>query len=341
MGELQLTIIKKALVIILLILGIFGFSKCSKDYTVVDYDNILTPYSIDVPYRFPPMPLNPENPLTKEGIALGRMLYYDSIVDKHQARSCASCHVQQASFTTFSSNALQHINLAWHKNWLWKGEVVGSVEDVMHFEVDDFFDMNINNINNDKTYQKLFKKVFGVDYITEKEVSFALAQYIRTMISSNSKWDKYLRKESGLTTSELNGMALFFSEKGDCFHCHGTQLFTDNLFHNTGLDADPDNGRMDITGNPIDKGAFKTPTLRNIEYTAPYMHDGRFTTLEEVVDFYSEGLENNPTIDPLMKQIHQGGVRLKPQEKADLIAFLKTLSDTDYLNNPAFSNPFK
>ena len=328
---------KKAIIILGLIVSIFFLSKCTKDYIVVD--NSLTPYTIETPYRFPDMPLNPDNPLTEEGIALGRKLYYDSILDKNQARSCASCHIQASAFTTFQSNAQQHINLGWHKNWLWKGEVTGSVEEIMHFEVADFFQTNVENLNNDSEYPRLFKKVFGVDRITEKEASYALAQFVRTMISSDSKWDRYLKSEIGLTPSELRGLDIFLTEKGDCFHCHGTQLFTDNQFHNTGLDANPEPGRMEVTDNPLDKGAFKTPTLRNIEYTAPYMHDGRFNTLEEVIDFYSEGIVYNPTIDPLMKQVHQGGVRLTPTEKQDLLAFLKTLSDTTFIKNSRLSAP--
>jgi cytochrome c peroxidase len=136
-------------------------------------------------------------------------------------------------------------------------------------------------------------------------------------------------------------LEIFNTERGDCFHCHGGILFTDNMFHNTGLDAEPgDKGLSAVTGDPLDRGRFKTPTLRNIEVTAPYMHDGRFRTLEEVVDFYSEGVQNSPTIDPLMKFAHQGGVRLTAQERSDLIAFLKTLTDTTFLTNPAFGNPF-
>ena len=332
---------KKVFVLLTLILAVFILSKCTKDYVVVDAHDELTPYVIETPNRFPDMPLNPDNPLTEEGIALGRMLYYDSIVDKHSARSCASCHEQNSAFTTFSSNALPHINLGWNNKFLWNGEIEGTFEDIMHFEVADFFEANPAKLNQHDAYPALFKKVFNVDSITEKEMSYALAQFMRTQISSNSKWDKYLRSEIGLTPSELNGLGIYFSEKGDCFHCHGTQLFTDNDFHNTGLDGPVEDGRMKVTNNPLDKGKFKSPTLRNIEYTAPYMHDGRFKTLEEVIDFYSEGVVYNPTIDPLMKQVHQGGIRLKPQEKQDLIAFLKTLTDTDFLNNPALSNPFK
>jgi cytochrome c peroxidase len=160
------------------------------------------------------------------------------------------------------------------------------------------------------------------------------------LITSNSKWDKVLLGEATLTQEENNGRVLFYTEKADCFHCHGTILFTDNFYHNNGLDSLPAQGREEITGDPDDRGRFKTPTLRNIELTAPYMYDARFTTLEEVIDFYSEQVKWSPTIDPLMKKVSQGGVHLTPQEKLDLKAFLKTLTDTAFVNNPAFSNPF-
>jgi cytochrome c peroxidase len=170
----------------------------------------------------------------------------------------------------------------------------------------------------------------------------AIAQFERTIISSNSKWDKYLRGEVSLSQTEAKGFEIFFTEKGDCFHCHTTILFTDNLFHNNGLDSIfNDEGLSNITNNPNDQGKFKTPTLRNIEFTAPYMHDGRFTTLEEVIDFYSEGIVWSSTIDPLMKKVSQGGVHLNEEEKNNLIAFVKTLTDTTFVNNSDYSNPFK
>ena len=153
------------------------------------------------------------------------------------------------------------------------------------------------------------------------------------LISTDSKYDKFIKQELQLSTSELNGYAIFNSEKGDCFHCHGTQMFMDNLFHNNGLDTEPflDNGRAIVTGDMMDNGKFKTPTLRNIEFTAPYMHDGRFNSLEEVIDHYNSGGNYSSTVDPLMKKIGVG-LQLTNQEKLDLIAFLKTLSDQNFIN---------
>jgi len=163
------------------------------------------------------------------------------------------------------------------------------------------------------------------------------------MVSKDAKFDRYLRGELALTASEINGYAIFMDgNKGDCFHCHGSAanpLWSDRLFHNNALDSvftGYDLGRYLITGNTYDIGKFRTPTLRNIELTAPYMHDNRFSTLQEVVDFYSEGLRNSPYVDPLMQKIGEGGAHLTPSEKTDLIAFLKTLTDTTFINNPNF-----
>lgn len=299
-----------------------------------------TPYHIDVPNGFPALFIDENNPITVEGVALGRMLFYDSILDQDRSRACASCHSQPESFTLSGVNSLAHINLGWNTAFLWNGKIEGSLEDIMYFEVAEFFKTDLANLNNHPSYPELFKKAFDVDAITYQEAAYALAQFERTMISGNSKWDKYLRGEASLSQAEAQGYEIFFTEKGDCFHCHGTILFTDGLFHNNGLDLNPQQGREEITGDQNDVGKFKSPTLRNIMLTPPYMHDGRFSTIAEVIDFYSEGLSWSPTIDPLMKKVGQGGVHLNQEEKNHLIAFLMTLTDTTYTTNTALSDPF-
>ena len=192
-----------------------------------------------------------------------------------------------------------------------------------------------NKLNSDSTYLNMFKNAFNIDYIDSNHVVKAIAQFERTLISVNSKYDKWIRQEIQLSPSELNGYVIFNSEKGDCFHCHGTEMFMDNLFHNNGLDSDnfTDLGLFNITDNPMDIAKFKTPTLRNVEFTAPYMHDGRFSTLEEVIEHYNSGGNYSATVDPLMKKIGVG-LQLTNSEKQDLLNFLKALSDYDYLNNP-------
>ena len=163
------------------------------------------------------------------------------------------------------------------------------------------------------------------------------------MKSSNSKFDRYQRQEEQLSNSELNGMTIFFTEKGDCFHCHGIPLMTNNEFHNIGLDSifvGNNVGRNYITGSPYDLGKFKTPTLRNVELTSPYMHDGRFTTLEEVVEHYNSDVKRSATVDPIMtKPGKEYGLQLTTQEKQDLVAFLKTLTDWEFVNDTSLASP--
>ena len=179
-------------------------------------------------------------------------------------------------------------------------------------------------------YPSLFDAAFLTTSITPELIAKALAQFERTLISVNSKYDQYRAGTATLTPEEELGMNLFFNERGDCFHCHGPSLFTNNRYHNNGLDEFPeDPGLAAITGHPFDAGKFKTPTLRNVEYTAPYMHDGRFQTLEEVIDFYDTGTQPSETIDPLIGRRRQ--INLTSEEKAALVAFLRTLSDPDFL----------
>lgn len=294
-----------------------------------------TPYTLKIPKGFPEMTIPEDNPLTEEGIALGKKLYYDPILHKTQEKACATCHVQEYSFSS-KPNVLPHVNLGWNHNWLWDGRVQGNVEDIIAFEIEDFFETDLDNLNNHAEYPKLFKEAFNVDEITYKDVENAISQFIRTLISGNSKFDKVQRGEASFTPMEQQGMELFFTEKGDCFHCHGSVLFSDNLLHNNALDSLPDPGYFAFTGDSLDYGRFKSSTLRNIAYTAPYMHDGRFKTLEEVIDFYSSGLQKSKTVDPLMKKLSKGGVQLSNTEKQALIAFLMTLTDEDFVTNPEF-----
>lgn len=303
------------------------------------------------------------NKMTVEGVKLGRTLYYDNILSTN-GLSCSSCHNSQNSFTSpflgpAGSAILPHINLGWSNAYGWNGGAGDYLDYVALGDLAEgniFLNANSDSIDNrfarNTTYQKLFWEAFGVYIIQQTDsarnnyISFALAQFIRTMVSNNSRFDKYLRSEISLSTAELNGYNIFMDgDKGDCFHCHGNAanpLWTDLQFHNNALNdvfVGADQGRYLITGEISDLGKFKTPTLRNIALTAPYMHDNRFSTLQQVIDFYSEGLKHSAFVDPMMQKINQGGVQLTPTEKADLISFLNSLTDSSYINNPNFQAP--
>lgn len=364
------------------------FSSCSEKDDPQPQKQQPTPYEIDIPYGFPTRLNIPEdNPMTVEGVELGRYLFYDGRLSGRthpdSLMSCATCHIQANSFECGTDHPeftggfthgltgkptphvmLPLINLIWNENgYLWNGfisednpkEHFRNIEDLVWMGVMAEHEMagdtsrTVGLIQSIPGYPELFEKAFGSDRVTMDNISKAVAQFVRTFISANSKFDKYLRGEVQLTASELNGFVLFTTEEGaDCFHCHGgagNPLFTTNLFYNNGKDSlftgsheDP-RDRYHITGDPQDLGAYKATTLRNIELTGPYMHDGRFETLDEVIDFYSHHLVWSPYIDPLMHHIANDGVQLTPKEKEDLKAFIKTLRDEDFLTNPDFGPP--
>lgn len=302
----------------------------------------LTPYTLTYPSYFPSLIIPTDNPLTVEGINLGRNLYYDTILSNN-GKSCSSCHNSLTSFSTFSSNSLAHVNLAWNSHFLWNGKINGTIENIMQFEVDDFFQTNISKLNNSSYYKNEFKKVYNTETITSTNVAYALSQFFRILVSKNSLCDKFFQHTDNLNNSQMNGFIIFTTEKGDCFHCHSLGLFNDNKFHNNGIDSvytGVNLGRYNVTLNINDIGLFKTPTLRNIELTAPYMHDGRYQTLEEVIEHYNSGVKHSPTLDPIMtKPSKLYGLGLTTTEKQDLIAFLKTLTDTSFTHNPLLQKP--
>ncbi len=317
-----------------------------------------TPVTLELPYLFPKMEIPEDNPLTEEGIALGRKLFYEPMLSGNGTQSCAGCHLQTNSFaepTRFSTgidgltgrrNAMPIINVGWMDKLFWDGRANG-VEDQATFPVVDPLEMHadwsqvVEKLKTIPSYQELFRKAFKTSGITKERTVKAIAQFERTMVSYHSKTDEVAVIGGGVFYDDLEqeGHDLFFSERGDCFHCHSGILFTDNLFHNNGLDSihDADKGLYEVTHNHADIGKFKTPTLRNIAFTAPYMHDGRFETLDEVLDFYATSVQFSATLDPLMG--HQGGISMTSHERIAMKAFLMTLSDTTFLNNPAFSKP--
>lgn len=337
------------------------FSSCKKDEDEPETPYQTTPYTLETPPGFPAMAIPADNPITVEGVALGRKLFYEKLLSGNNTQSCATCHNQALSFTDngtrFSTgitgaigtrNAQPLINLGYNLHYFWDGRA-GTLEEQALGPVKNPIEMHLAwteaaaRLNANTSYKAEFKKAFNVDVIDSTHVVKALAQFMRTMISYNSKLDRRLRNEANLSASELNGYVIYNTEKGDCFHCHSIdagRLLTDNQFHNNGLDSVfTDLGRGAITGNPNDNGKFLTPTLRNIALTAPYMHDGRFQTLEQVIDHYNTGGKASSTVDPLMKHVGTG-LNLTSQEKADLLAFLRSMTDSTFINDTRFKSPF-
>ncbi len=344
-------------------LFIFICLSCSNEST---NEYVPTPSPLQIPQFFQDNILNPiipnSNPQTIEGITLGKKLFFDPILSGDNTQACADCHAPEHAFSDtdrFSDgidgivgnrNSMPLFNLAWNydEKFFWDGKSF-SLEHQAFVPVTSPIEMKstwqevAQKLQQHSEYPNLFNQAFGTSTIDSTLVTKAIAQFERTLISSNSKFDKHLLSGATLTPEERNGFNVFMDEtKGDCFHCHGSDknpLWTDNIFHNNGLNAIiTDLGLGAVTGDPADNGKFKSPSLRNLAFTAPYMHDGRFATLDEVINHYSEGLKNSTTIDPLMKKVAQGGVQLSAQDKADLKAFLLSLSDYEFINNPNFKN---
>lgn len=344
-----------------------GLWACVKDPQQQDppTPHQTTPIAFSTPNGFIPPILPSSNPLTEEGVRLGRRLFYDVRLSGDNTMSCASCHLQDFGFSDpnrfsvgidgieGSFNAPPIMNLAWQEFFFWDGRKL-SLEEQAVVPVTDPIEMHedwqvaLAELAADPKYPKLFKEAFGTTAITQERVGLAIAQFERMLVSSNSKYDQFKRGEVNFTDLELEGYNLFHSEEGDCFHCHGDATtgnifgaFGDIQFSNNGLDSvlRPNSGRERVTGRADDRAKFKIPSLRNIEYTGPYMHDGRFNTLGQVIEFYNFGGHVTPTTDPNMKAAGIGRNWTLRQKQA-LLSFLETLSDPSFVNDTSFSDPF-
>ncbi len=327
-----------------------------------------TPYVFSELISFPEMPAT-DNPPTIEGAKLGRFLFYDPILSSDNSFSCASCHKQAFAFSdapkrfskgiggeVMKRNTMPLFNLAWYPSLFWDGKATSIEEQVFH-PVQAHNEMNLDwptavqRIKQSKFYRPKFYAAFDNAEIDSTLIAKAIAQFERTLISSNSKYDQVIRGEAYFTAEEYEGFVLINDQtKGDCLHCHTTDadaLGTTTKFSNNGLVAafNPtdfeDKGKAEVTGKEKDIGKFRIPSLRNVAVTPPYMHDGRFETLEEVVDFYSEGVNRSYNIDSKMEFANRGGASLTKDEKEKIIAFLKTLTDSTFITNPEFGNPFE
>ncbi len=354
------------------ILGILMLqTACKKDpppeTVVVTYDD--TPYQLAYG-DFPPPPIPDDNQLTRQGVQLGRMLFYDTRLSLDGSQSCASCHLQDYGFSDSARfsigveglpgkrQAMAAVNLAWNSNeFFWDGRA-HLLRDQVLMPIEDPLEMNevlaavVAKLEADTMYTNQFIRAFGDSEVTTVRMALALEQFLFSIVSTESKYDRFLRGQVTLTPEEERGRELFFAEYNpffpavsgaDCQHCHSGKNFENDKYLNNGLDSDADMtdlGREDVTGNPNDKGKFKVTSLRNIELTAPYMHDGRFQTLEEVVDHYDHGLQPSSTLDITLENTRVTGLMLTAQDKAALVAFLKTLTDPSLATNPAYSSPF-
>jgi len=335
-----------------------------------------TPFDFKVPEGFPQPKFPEDNPLTVQGVQLGRHLFYDPILSKDDQMNCAGCHAPNIAFSDVTAtstgvegidgkrNSMPLFNLAWAPQLLWDGSAATLEEQILN-PVRDPIEMHLDwkvaaeKLKAEPKFVKMFGKAFGEEAAIDSiNTAKAIAQFLRTIISAGSKYDKALRgRETGvqLTDAEINGFDIFNSlangEFGHCQHCHKDPLFSEvnDYFRNNGLDAWEtkddlnDLGLGGHTGLDRDYGKFKAASLRNIELTGPYMHDGRFQTLEEVVDFYMSDVQQSPTLDRIMKtEFLNNGEPLivKENAKEDLIAFLKTLTDWDFVNDTSFHSPF-
>lgn len=323
------------------LLVLFLFMSCSKEM-MNHFQGFQQPTHFpEVVYRFS------NNAITKEKFELGRKLFYEPRLSRDNTISCGSCHIQSAAFTHHghdvshgiddrlgTRNSTPIMNLAWMPEFFWDGGVFDLdlqpiVPITSHVEMDETVENVLQKLRSHSQYPALYKKAFGDTAITTARTMKALSQFMLMCVSANSKYDSVMRKQiNGFTALEQKGYLLFQQK---CSACHKEPLFTDNSYRNNGIaiGANDDQGRYLVTLNEKDKYRFKVPSLRNLEFTKPYMHDGRFLTLEVVLEHYNSHVQPTPNLDPLLKQ----GIPMTAEERAAIIAFLKTLSDRNFLSN--------
>lgn len=339
--------------LLLLILGLM--SSCNDEYEGIPIDKD-EPISLEIPNGFPALAFDKNaEPLTVNGIALGKKLFYEGKLSRNNTISCGFCHIQENAFThhghTVSHgidnrigirNAPSIQNMAFLKNFTWDGvshhlDERSLVPITTDFEMDSSFPEVIGKLSADNNYKTMFKAAFGDETISGDRILKALSQFMRTMISADSKYDQVKNGLANFSSAESSGKILF---ENKCASCHSGTLFTDETYRNTGMYYNSqygDRGRYRVTLDGNDNMKFRVPSLRNVEFTAPYMHDGRFYTLEAVLNFYSDSVENQPNLDPILKQKGHIGILMKNEEKQNIIAFLKTLSDQKFITNPKFA----
>jgi cytochrome c peroxidase len=307
--------------------------------------------SQEIPAGFPaPLYTFKDNPLTQEGFELGKKLFYDGRLSIDGEHPCSSCHQQIAGFGTFEHdrshgvnnshtlrNASVLFNLNWSSSFHWDGEFSSLYDEAAqpingHIEMGESFKGVIDKLEKDEEYKKLFKKVFRYPFIRPEYILKALSQFTGSLVSANSRYDRYKKGTATFTVQEEAGYQLY---KTNCATCHPEPMFTDYSFRNNGLDVDnilKDYGRMRITGKREDSLKFRVPTLRNGYISSNYMHDGRFNTLHQCIDHYRFGIQQSNTLDPLLTN----GITLTNTQADNLFEFLRTLTDSGFITNPKY-----
>jgi cytochrome c peroxidase len=343
--------IMKYLLIFTISLLLFSCKKESNNQVQVSWAGL------NFPKHFPPPVYDmKDNPVTKAGFELGRKLFYDPILSRDNTISCASCHNQGSAFTHHGHdishgiedkigrrNSLPIQNLLWQKSFFWDGGVhnidlipVNAITNPV--EMDESLQNVISKLKNDAKYRGLFKNAFGSEEINSTRFLQSLSQFMSMLISNQSKYDKYLIGEEILTTQEMEGKKVFTSK---CGNCHSGVLLTDESFRNNGVSNDftYDKGRYEISLFPEDIGKFKVPSLRNVTITGPYMHNGIYETLEQVLNHYTSNIKDSPTLDPILKNNGKNKIEISDSEKESIIIFLKTLEDRTFVRDERFSDP--
>ena len=345
---------RSALTISFLFLLAFALSHLIASCNKENPHNSLTRRSLEIPPDFPqPVYLFEDNPLTEEAVQLGRRLFYEGRLAIDNQTSCASCHQQIAAFGTFEHdrshgvngthtlrNAPVLFNLAWSTSFHWDGEFRSLIDEAIHplhgsTEMGETWQGIIRKLEDDPGYREDFKRVFRFPVIRPEYVLSALAQFTGTLVSANSKYDRYKRGEAVFFPNEESGYQVY---RAHCASCHPEPLFTDHSFRNIGLPVDPflnDLGRMRVTGKPEDSLKFKVPTLRNAHISSNYMHDGRFGTLMQCINHYRNNVQPGANVDPLVAN----GISLTNAQASDLVAFLRTLTDSSFIQDPSLAAP--
>ena len=334
-----------------LIIGIFLMLLSCETEVITPSNSV---YSLRQPDYFPPIAYNIErNPITKTGFELGKKLFNDPILSIDNSVACSNCHVKAVAFTdpqhnpsvgvhekTGTRNAPMIANLAFQKEFLLDGGI-NHLDFVAVFAIENPNEMGhtlegvVRKLNQSNDYKRLFRSAFPqIDTITSPYVLKALSQYMLLLVSDQAKYDQVIRGEVVFSASEAAGYQIF---NQNCASCHSGHLFTNQAFVNNGLDTKfTDPGRATITETPNDLGKFKVPSLRNIAVTAPYMHDGRFDSLKKVINHYRFGIQYSATLDTTLYKAGRCTIQLSDQDVNNLIDFLMTLTDYDFLSNPVF-----